>query len=88
MTHTPGPWSVEWSEEEFNDGVTVESGDGPVAFRVLECDASLVAAAPEMLALLKNLRDDMTSPLGFGPSLMDTYIDDIKATVARAEGRD
>lgn len=53
MSHTPGPWSVEWSEAEGNDGVTIESPDGPVAFRVLEVDAPLISAAPALLERLK-----------------------------------
>jgi hypothetical protein len=61
MTHTPGPWAVEWSEEEGNDGVTVESPDGPVAFRVLEVDARLIAAAPDLLAALMRMRDEFNS---------------------------
>jgi hypothetical protein len=52
MSHTPGPWTVEWSDEEGNDGVTIEAPDGPVAFRVLEVDARLIAAAPDLLAAL------------------------------------
>lgn len=58
--HTPGPWLVEWSDEEGNDGVTVEASDGPVAFRVLECDARLIAAAPDLLAALIKMRDEFS----------------------------
>lgn len=57
MSHTPGPWTVEWSDEEGNDGVTIEAPDGPVAFRVLEVDSRLIAAAPEMLAALREVAD-------------------------------
>ena len=60
MSHTPGPWTVEWSDEEGNDGVTIEAPDGPVAFRVLEVDARLIAAAPEMLAALKEAAQELS----------------------------
>jgi hypothetical protein len=85
---------VEWSDEEGNDGVTIEAPDGPVAFRVLEVDARLIAAAPELLAVCKRLASDLDmvlwkdgcgytlcgSPAAIKNSLLDV--------IAKAEGRE
>jgi hypothetical protein len=54
--HTPGPWTV-GEPDEGGDGVTIESPEGPVAFRVIDCSARLIAAAPELLAAIKGLLD-------------------------------
>ncbi len=83
MTHTPAPWSVEWGEEEGNDGVTIESSAGPVAFRVLEVDARLIAAAPEMLKLLRDVRlafEEMDDDLIGWRNLDATYLDSLIAS--------
>jgi hypothetical protein len=79
MAHTPGPWAVEWSEEEGNDGVTVESPDGPVAFRVLEVDARLIAAAPDLLAAAKLV-------LEAGDQEYVKFI--VRDAISKAEGRE
>ena len=54
MAHTPGPWTVGEPDED-GDGVTIESQQGPVAFRVIDCSANLIATAPDMLAALKGM---------------------------------
>lgn len=53
-THTPGPWTV-GDPDEYGDGVTIDSAEGPVAFRVIECSADLIAAAPDLLAALQDV---------------------------------
>ena len=54
--HTPGPWKV--VPGEFH--MTVETEDGVL---VAECnfapDARLMAKAPEMMAMLKQMQTDM-----------------------------
>jgi hypothetical protein len=94
MSHTPGPWAVEWSEEEGNDGVTIESPDGPVAFRVLEVDARLIAAAPELLAALIEAKYELIElyesayPDDESPNEATRVIDLVIAAIAKAEGRE
>jgi hypothetical protein len=50
-THTPGPWTV-GDPDEYGDGVTIDSPEGPLAFRVIDCSADLIATAPELLAFV------------------------------------
>lgn len=69
MSHTPGPWTARAIGETdlpvkgCGDGETPQEiceitglGDFLVADAVYGCDASLIAAAPDMLALLRRLR--------------------------------
>lgn len=94
MSHTPGPWTVEWSDEEGNDGVTVEASEGPVAFRVLECDANLIACAPEMLASLKAAKNELIDlyeaayPDDESDNDTTAVIDRVIAAIDAAEGRE
>lgn len=55
MSHTSGPWTIEYENDEgdlYIDGVRIDSPEGPVAFNVIECSANVIAAAPELLAAL------------------------------------
>lgn len=47
--HTPGPWVVEVHDKE----TTVESKYQTICTNVSNCDADIIAAAPEMLAALE-----------------------------------
>jgi hypothetical protein len=85
MSHTPGPWTIEYEDDEGNlldDGVTIESCEGPVAFRVIDCSAHVIAAAPELLAALRYMVENAEAD-GWS-SLM---LSDAKAAIAKAEGR-
>jgi hypothetical protein len=56
MAHTPGPWTIEYETEggePYDDGVRIDSLEGPVAFNVIDCSAHLIAAAPDLLDALK-----------------------------------
>jgi hypothetical protein len=60
MSHTPGPWTIEYETEggePYDDGVRIDSLEGPVAFNVIDCSAHLIAAAPEMLVVLRRVID-------------------------------
>lgn len=60
MAHTPGPWTIEYETEggePYDDGVRIDSLEGPVAFNVIDCSAHLIAAAPEMLIVLRRVID-------------------------------
>lgn len=47
--HTPGPWTVEVGQTE----TCIESKYQTIALDVSNCDADLIAAAPEMLEALE-----------------------------------
>jgi len=49
MKYTPGPWEV----EVLHDTTNIQSKYQTVACDVSNCDADLIAAAPEMLEELK-----------------------------------
>ena len=101
MGHTPGPWSIEYEDadgELYEDGVRVDSHDGPVAFNVIDCSAPLIAAAPELLSQLKVAADFISDhneclsvPSGSGDRQWNDYcvglLEDCKAAIAKAEGR-
>lgn len=97
MGHTPGPWTIAWEDDDgdlFDNGVRIDAPEGPVAFNVIDCSAALIAAAPELLAALKLLRD----PDGDGE--WTCYCDDphfeggmcencvATAAIAKAEGEE
>ena len=68
-THTAGPWRL-----TLSDDTTIIAGDGtPVAgtlgnydsddeWPVMEANARLIAAAPDLLALALQYRDDLRHP--------------------------
>ena len=105
MPHTPGPWEVHhWGDNEgdihgsdgkvvcvMRDGATPQEEDW-------EGDARLIAAAPDLLAALKRMRE-VFEQLSDGDwrSLDATYVDQLIASdglrgcdkvIAKAEGRD
>jgi len=86
MSHTPGPWTIEYENDEgdlYTDGVRIDSPEGPVAFNVIECSANVIAAAPELLAALKNVCRFEGVIDGMNPSVWPA----IHAAIAKAEGR-
>lgn len=94
MSHTPGPWAT--YPPEFTDGEcwTVQE-DGGMTVRVCGGDspenranANLIAAAPELLAAMKDLLDQMHAiglPEWHGAEGL--CFDRANAAVASAEGR-
>ena len=103
MTHTPGPWYVN------GDCIEVDGPEGPrdVTLAVvlqednLAADARLIAAAPEMLAALKRMREvfkQLAAEGHGGWRWMDaTRVDQLiesdgllgcDQAIAKAEGRD
>jgi len=65
--HTPGPWTNEYDEELGEH--TIESHDGMIAQRVLGVDADLIAAAPELLAELKEWREECEAQQAYARAL-------------------
>ena len=96
MTHTPGPWKV---ADQFyilmDDDVACEVAkvcdENIDDDMVGQCDADarLIAAAPEILAALRNCRDWLVCITGHA-NLEDTergYLEAATAAIAKAEGR-
>lgn len=96
---TPGPWSLGkvadvkpgtrgnlfhvWRShpKPYSEWVATVFDGGPIS--CFEADARLIAAAPELLALLKGLHSELVrQQINFGP-----YIADAEALIAKAEGR-
>ena len=95
--HTPGPWEIEYEDELGNpldDGLTIESGDGPVAFRVIDCSAHLIAAAPDLLAACQAVAADLEQLLNgddfsgmSDEELFAGFLRVLRPAIAKAEGR-
>ena len=102
MTHTPGPWRVCQMEVtnrgkmwgiNGDEGTSGLSGDARLAeVFSIEANAKLVAAAPELLAALKECVPWLESmPLATGDQLLrdkaarDLY--NAQAAIAKAEGK-
>lgn len=97
MAHTPGPWTIEYETkggEPYDDGVRIDSPEGPVAFNVIDCSAHLIAAAPDMLAALRLARNELIAFYEDAYEYDETdrevseAIDAMTTAIAKAEGRD
>jgi hypothetical protein len=99
MAHTPGPWTIEYETEDgepYDDGVRIDSLEGPVAFNVIDCSAHLIAAAPELLAVAKMAFDYAQDTKGRfidhwdgeDAESYDKLCDACDAAIAKAEGRE
>ncbi len=66
MSHTPGPWEVATKQDCNEEGLydrecgvfaAIDGDLATIAMPWLESDAHLIAAAPDMLAMLEELRE-------------------------------
>ena len=62
--HTPGPWDYEsgediWAEDRLICRMSLSHSERP-HYRATNADARLIAAAPDLLAEVKRLRDKIT----------------------------
>ena len=72
-THTPGPWTVRERSDDYTEGYFIEAVDRDICTvavaghtdKVQLANARLIAAAPEMLALLKSWLDGANAPLHY-----------------------
>lgn len=93
--HTPGPWKAIDNYNEMPvgcDGFVIESVDGmhiiPDGMQRLGCekaDARLIAAAPELLAVLKELEESAEYWSEYDVPIGIVYR--IRAAIAKAEGK-
>jgi len=89
MKHTPGPWTPIFIEidngwqivppEAFKDGQRWFADS--IASSVRSCDVNLIAAAPDLLSLLKELIDIEDPRPGDW-----AWADKVFAAIAKAEG--
>jgi len=81
--------------EPYDDGVRIDSPEGPVAFNVIDCSANLIAAAPELLRICRSLlgmlgdvyEDDFYRHGSPSEDAWPTMLADARAVIATAEGR-
>jgi hypothetical protein len=71
--YTPGPWRAEgWKNTIVNlpDGTTIAAAPGPeyAPLEVLQANASLIAAAPDLLEALEKITTAMEDELPAGGS--------------------
>lgn len=90
MAHTPGPWETKWPK--FN--CSIESRGGVVATVYIghtlgdsesQANASLIAAAPDLLEALKALRDHAVDDTD--DRRLSEAVANADAAIAKAEGR-
>lgn len=101
--HTPGPWKAEGYKGlvvNGPDGVTLACAPGGKNIEETIANAHLIAAAPDLLAALKAVVDNVDrgdsilrwSPHYVSENALDTddfgNLDSARAAIARAEGRD
>ena len=83
VTHTPGPWTIQWPKFDAK----IVSPDGRSLAVVMfnardedEANARLLAAAPELLAALKAMRANLAATIDIVECLA------ADAAIAKAEG--
>ena len=85
--HTPGPWRVApdvIDEEQSLDYLRVETKDADIASRILiDEDANLIAAAPDLLAALKRC---VVSLHNAGIGIKCGELQEAHAAIAKATG--
>lgn len=78
-THTPGPWFTRHNAKS----ATVGTASGCIVAKTTDADARLIAAAPELLAALKeNVRKYESADSDEPP-----YMERARAAIAKAEGK-
>jgi hypothetical protein len=87
--HTPGPWTPVECDGNADDIAIAADDGGYVCYSVAtEADALLIAAAPDLLAALKELIDQLE-----GIGIPDWHgaeglsLDQARAAINKAEGR-
>jgi hypothetical protein len=86
--HTPGPWQVahDWhDEDESLDYMRVVADSCVIANTILEDDARLIAAAPELLEALKLIAEWADS--GRHEEDFSAIGNKARAAIAKAEGK-
>ncbi len=86
VSHTPGPWIAVDDQVGTDDALVAEArlhdGINPTEW---QANLHLIAAAPELLALVYQYRDDMRH--GVGTASRARRLESIEAVIAKTEGR-
>ena len=94
-THTPGPWTVRERSDDYTEGYFIEAVDRDVCTVAVAghtdkaqlANARLIAAAPEMVALLHQIGYE---PWGAAEStnsdIIRLIVHDVRALLARIAG--
>ena len=94
--HTPGPWTTE-PTTDFGAAIRVMDEQDvtialcyqqPLDTWTAEATAQLIAAAPDILALLKHAQHFIEPPGDFAAHEHGKLLDDIDAVRAKVEGKD
>lgn len=92
--HTPGPWGRDISGVVSPDGlliatvhVTAEMARRPEREARRRADIDLIAAAPELLDVLKTCRGNIASLIATNPNAFGAWLAVVDAAIAKAEGR-
>jgi hypothetical protein len=90
MTHTPGPWTVDLGARDLvrnaTNGERIAKVHGGLTYDETVANARLIAAAPDLLKLLREVMDVVEVVLD-DESEMDTWLDHARAAIAKVEGR-
>ena len=85
MAHSPGPWAI----VETDTRLAIKSGKHTVAYVQMARDdlenAALIAAAPKLLAILKELIEWDENSRAEAPSLFNKIIPAARAAIRKAE---
>ena len=87
--HTPGQWNTAF-DDNSNPYGCVYTEKTNIALLVHKDDAALIAAAPELLEILKAViknRSDCFIPDNDGPSELYNWSERATQLIAKAEGR-
>jgi hypothetical protein len=95
--HTPGPWRVGNGSFVISDhpapGITGSDdvhhyGGHLICESVSQANARLIAAAPDLLEALKILSDyPISGGYALGPCISECDMQEIRAAIAKAEGK-
>jgi len=94
--HTPGPWEIEEiTPSDFHDCYILGAPNGVYddIIATVQCtdlpqcmaDARLIAAAPDLLALVIQYRDDLRRPPS--PDSVERRLQAVNAAIAKATGQ-
>lgn len=92
--HTPGPWRI---TDHAESAVFVYAGDNQYLNHVArvhntptkatrQANARLIAAAPDMLAMLKQLRDLLQNETGLDTRIWEDTAQELLDVISQAEG--
>lgn len=98
MTHTPGPWSIQWPKHQADEYITIlarpgDSEGDAIGFLARGWDdeqkanALLIAASPELLKALKALVQESLNLTGHKPPrYLNQLIKAADRAITKAEG--